>query len=81
MVRDNPDHYPCIGFKEKILNWKITMSRSRTLFGPQDSILDRFCHTRVRFASQRPNPTIFSHKIGFRDKITSVEDLRVKDRA
>ena len=48
--------------KIKIPNRKITISRSRTLFGPQNSILDRFCHTGPWFAPQRPNPTIFSHK-------------------
>ena len=49
-------------------NNHITISRSRALFGPQNPILDRFCHTRSRFASQRPNPTILSHKRRFCDK-------------
>ena len=51
---------------------QMTISQSRTLFslfGPQNSFLDRFCHTRAWFVSQRPDQTIFNHpNIEFRDK-------------
>ena len=75
--------YPRIGYnKIQLLNRKIMISRSWTLFGPQNSIFDQFCHMGARFASQRLNIIIFSHLTwSIVTKITSVEDLRVKDRA
>ena len=78
---------------QTVLNRKITISRSRTLFGPQNSILDRFCHTGSRFASQRPNPTISPSpvikdrstvdsciRIGFRDQKSPHVKSKISDR-